>query len=76
MSAIDNEAVRVPVALGAKATEMVQVFFGGTDEQVFPCTRKSAAFVPVVVMLVNVIVEPPLTLVRVTTCAALVVPTA
>jgi hypothetical protein len=75
LSATDTEALRAPVAPGVKVTVIVQLFFGRTDvPQVFVCA-KSVGFVPVIVMLVIVMAVPPLTLVSVIVCEALVVPT-
>jgi hypothetical protein len=75
LSTTETEAVRVPVALGVKVTLIVQLFFGATDvPHVFVCA-KSVAFVPVIVMLVMAIAVPPLALVNVIVCEALVVPT-
>ena len=54
---------------------IVQLFFGRTDvPHVFVCA-KSVGFAPVIVILVIVMAVPPLTLVSVIVCEALVVPT-
>src|SRR3989442_4509133 len=72
-------AARTPVAAGVKLTLIVQLAPGATepapDGQVLPAAKaKSAACVPVMVMLVRVSGAPPL-LVSVTFWAGLVVPT-
>src|SRR5437879_7873769 len=72
-------AARTPVAAGVKLTLSVQLAPGATEPapvgQVLPAAKaKSAACAPVMVMLVRFSGAPPL-LVRVTVCAALVVPT-
>lgn len=75
MSVTDTLALRVPVAVGVNVTEIVQLFFGAIElPQVLVCP-KSELFVPVTTRLLIVMVAPPLALLRVITCAALVVPT-
>lgn len=75
LSATDTLALRVPVAVGVNVTVMVQFFFGATEvPHVFVCA-KSVGFVPVIVMPVMAIAVPPLALLMVMVCAALVVPT-
>src|SRR3989442_1437922 len=68
-------AVRAPVAAGVKLTLIVQLAPGATEPapvgQVLPAAKaKSAAWAPVMVMLVRFSGAPPL-LVRVTVCAGL-----
>src|SRR3989442_7054207 len=72
-------AARTPVAAGVKLTLIVQLAPGATepapDGQVLPAAKaKSAACIPVMVMLVRFSGAPPL-LVSVTFWAGLVVPT-
>src|SRR3989475_7468062 len=72
-------ALRIVVASGVKMTLIVQLAPGATEPapvgQVLSAVMpKSAACAPVMVMLVRFSGAPPL-LVRVTVCAALVVPT-
>jgi hypothetical protein len=70
-------AVRAPVAVGLNVTLMAQFAFAasvaGLTGHVFVCV-KSLAFVPVTLTLVIVSGALPL-LVKVTACAALVLPT-
>ncbi len=76
LSATERLAVRVPVAEGVKVPEMVQLAPAasvlGLTGQVLVCA-KSAALVPVRLMPVIESAAVPV-LVRVTVCAALVVP--
>src|SRR5207245_6589845 len=79
LSVMFTVAARTPVAAGVKLTLIVQLAPGATEPaplgQVLPAAKaKSAACAPVMVMLVRFSGAPPL-LVRVTVCAALVVPT-
>src|SRR3989442_379994 len=72
-------AARAPVAAGVKLMLIVQLAPGATElarvgEVLRAAKSKSAACAPVMVMLVRFSGAPPL-LVRVTVCAALVVPT-
>src|SRR6266851_1832291 len=68
------EAVRVPVAVGAKVTLIVQVAPAATEApQVFVCA-KSPLFVPVMAMLEIINAAVPV-LDRLTICTALVLPT-
>src|SRR2546426_6671047 len=78
-SVMFTAAARTPGASGVKLTLIVQLAPGATEPapvgQVLPAAKaKSAACAPVMVMLVRFSGAPPL-LVRVTVCAALVVPT-
>src|SRR5947209_3370950 len=78
-STMFSVALRIPVASGVKLTLIVQLAPGATEPaplgQVLPAAKaKSAACAPVMVMLVRFSGALPL-LVRVTVCAALVVPT-
>jgi hypothetical protein len=67
-------AVRVPAAVGVKVTLIVQLLFAATElPQVFD-SAKSPVLVPVMLMLVMLKLEFPV-LLKVTLCAALVVPT-
>ena len=75
LSATDTVALRAPVAVGIKVTVMMQLCFGSTDVPQLLVCAKSVGFVPVMVRLVMVTVLPPLSLVRVIACEALVVPT-
>src|SRR3989475_10893965 len=77
-STMFSVALRIPVASGVKLTLIVQLAPGATEPaplgQVLPAAKaKSAACAPVMVMLVRFSGAP--LLVRVTVCAALVVPT-
>jgi len=66
--------VRVPFAVGVNVTLMVQLAAGLIElPQLFVCP-KSPGLVPVRAMLVTVMIAFP-TLVTVTVCAGLVVPT-
>ena len=67
LSTMESDALRAPVAVGVKVTEIVQFFLGGTDGVQVLVSAKSLALVPVIPMLVNVMVDPPLTFVSVTT---------
>ena len=72
-SAMLTEAVRVPEAVGAKVTEIVQLAPCASElPQAFVC-EKSAALAPVMLMLLMVKLALPV-LLRVTLCAELVVP--
>src|SRR5207302_9688674 len=78
-SGVFSGAAGTPGAAGVKLTLIVQLAPGATEPaplgQVLPAAKaKSAACAPVMVMLVRFSGAPPL-LVRVTVCAALVVPT-
>src|SRR5581483_4069734 len=74
LSAIETEALRAPIAVGVKVTVIVQLPPPTTlVPQVLVC-MKSPGLVPVRVIPVIVRVCAP-TLVRVTVCGALVVPT-
>ena len=69
-------AVRLPAAVGANRTPMVQAPSGAIVAVVqVPVAMKSAGFVPVIEMLLTVIVATPV-LVSVTVRAVLVEPTA
>jgi hypothetical protein len=73
LSVTETDADRVPVAVGVKVTEIVQLFFGSSDvPQVFVCAKSDPVVMVRLVMLIEV---PPLALDMVMVCAALVVPT-
>src|SRR5207245_1372923 len=79
VSSVHRGGCGIPVATGVKLTLIVQLAPRATElapvGQVLPAAKaKSAACAPVMVMLVRFSGAPPL-LVRVTFCAALVVPT-
>jgi len=69
-----TEAVRLPGAPGVNVTLAVHIASGATEFPHVLVTEKSPAFVPDTTMLVMVKVAVPV-LVRLTVCAALVVPT-
>jgi hypothetical protein len=52
-SVIDNEAVRLPLALGENATLMLQLLPAATEPPQLFVSAKSPAFVPVIAMLVR-----------------------
>ena len=73
LSAMLTEAVRAPVAVGVNVTLIVQVPFAATELPQVLVAAKSPGSVPAVPILVTVKLAFPV-LVRVTACAALVVP--
>jgi hypothetical protein len=73
LSVMLTEAVRLPVAVGAKVTLILQLPPAGTELPQLLDSLKSPAFVPVTAMPVMVKAAVPV-LLRVTACAALVVP--
>lgn len=73
LSAIVTEAVRPPMAVGAKVTVMLQLPPAGTEPPQLLDSLKSPAFGPVTVMLVMVKAAVPV-LLMVTGWAALVIP--
>ena len=75
LSAIDNEAINAPTAVGLNSTETVQLAAAAKEVvQVFAEMRKEVAFVPVRVSDVSVNAAVP-EFFTVTTCAAVVDPT-
>ena len=74
MSVIVMDAVRVPVAEGVNVMLIAQEAPAATDVPQLLVCAKSLAFVPVMAMLVIASAAFPV-LLKVTTCAALVVPT-
>ncbi len=74
LSEVLTLAVRVPLAAGVKVTLIVQLALALTLEPQVFVSAKSPMLVPVMLMLVMVSVAFPV-LLKVTTCATLVVPT-
>jgi hypothetical protein len=75
LSVIVTEAVRVPVAVGAKVTLMVQLPPAGTEVPQVLVTAKSPGLGPVGAITIPLMVSAALPwLVRVTGCTALIVP--
>jgi len=73
LSIMLTEAARLPIAAGVNLTLIVQLALTATELPHVEETVKSLEFVPVAAMLVMVKLAFPV-LVRVTDCAALVVP--
>lgn len=74
LSAIDTDAVRVPVAVGLNVTLIMQVPLGAIEVQLL-VSLKSVAFVPAMLTFETTTVPAALTLVRVIVCGVLLVPT-
>ena len=75
LSVTVTAAVRAPIAVGSNVTLIVQLFFGPKEVPQVLVSAKSVEFVPVIARPVIEIVLPAAALVKVMTCAALVVPT-
>ena len=73
MSVMVTEAVRVPIAVGAKVTLILQFPPAGRELGQLLLWLKSPAFAPATAMAVMLMAAVPV-LLKVTGCAALVVP--